>query len=495
MVEQHRFGMVARMKPGIFAAALFAASAALADFEVYFLRHGETTWNMGKVLQGSISHPDLTWKGVRMAEATAKGFAAAGISFDRIYSSPYRRAFHTAEIIAGSTGQKPVADARIREMCFGKYEGVRYEKGSYPDDNFRCFFEEPERYVPIGDGAETFTDVGRRLRDFLDRELKPLDGRVERILCVAHSLVLKALVREYAGDSASDSAKRTLQRNCCVHVLRYAGGRFSLGDTGRIFYSPEDFDSMREPKMVAHRGAGDLVMPEASLPAYSNAVAMGCNIVKLDLQCTKDGVVVMGHDGSLKRNMGWDAMVHSLTYAEILEKGRYLENGVPGSERIVRLDQALAIAKMVPEMWIDFKVAADFSPEFAEKVVAEIRGAGIDFSRVMLATFTRPALSYFREHYPSIRRVGHFSRPKKIGPGESIVDFALRFRDEYGLYGLNMPIANEATAPGDVGTLKKNGLWVSLWFVQNAAQACRYRSADADAFVTDHVSAARSAFR
>ena len=62
------------------------------------------------------------------------------------------------------------------------------------------------------------------------------------MLCVAHSLVLKSLVREFAGDGASAAAKKPLQRNCCVHVLRYADGRFTLKDTGRIFYSADAFD-------------------------------------------------------------------------------------------------------------------------------------------------------------------------------------------------------------------------------------------------------------
>lgn len=57
----------------------------------------------------------------------------------------------------------------------------------------------------------------------------------------------------------------------------------------------------RAPLMVAHRGAGDLEMPEASFSAYSNAVATACDIVKLDLLETKDGVVVMGHDKDLRR--------------------------------------------------------------------------------------------------------------------------------------------------------------------------------------------------
>ena len=243
--------------------------------------------------------------------------------------------------------------------------------------------------------------------------------------------------------------------------------------------------------MVAHRGAGSLTMPEASLPAYSNAVAMGCNVVKLDLQRTKDGVVVMGHDITLKRNMGWNVKIAGLDYAEILEKGRFLEGGKPGRWRIVRLDEALAIVKPVPEFWIDFKDSKGFSPEFAEQAVSAIKAAGIDLSRVMVATFNRPALKYFQEHHPSVRRVGHFSFAEAKDENREMREHALRFRDDYGLYGLNMPIGKRQTRPEDIAFLKQNGLWISLWFVQDAAAAAYYRPALPDAFVTDHVSLVR----
>lgn len=217
---------------------------ARADFEVYFLRHGETTWNQKKILQGSVSNTVLTARGVRMAERTAEGLSAAGIAFDRVYTSPYLRARHTAELVATRTGPAPVCDSRLREMCFGKYEGLRYGTGVWPDDNLRRFFEDPETYVPQGAGAESFAQVQARLRDFLDTELKPLDGKVKRILCVAHSLVLKSLVRELAGDGASAAAKAPLQRNCCVHVVSFSDGCFTLRETGRVFYDPAEFETM-----------------------------------------------------------------------------------------------------------------------------------------------------------------------------------------------------------------------------------------------------------
>ena len=226
------------------ALAAFAPFAASADIEILFLRHGETTWNRAKMLQGSVSNTCLTVKGVRMAEETGKGMSAAGLRFGRIYTSPYRRARHTADIVAAAgVGPVPVVDARLREMCFGCYEGMRYVKGNYPDENLRFFFEEPERYVPRGAGAESLADVRARLRDFLENEVRPLDGTVERVLCVAHSLVLKALAEEVAGPGGvPEGAKKAIQRNCCVHTIKFSGGRFTLQDTGRIFYSAEEFD-------------------------------------------------------------------------------------------------------------------------------------------------------------------------------------------------------------------------------------------------------------
>ena len=196
--------------------------------EVHFLRHGETTWNRSKVLQGSIGYTDLTLRGVRMAEATAKGMEAAGVRYDRIYASDLLRAYRTADIIAEAQGKKTIIDPRIREMGMGKYEGMRYVKGEYPDENLKNFFEGTGPYVPTGKGAETFDDVAVRLKAFLEEVIRPLEGKADKVLCVAHSFVLKTLVREYAGDSASDAAKKPLQRNCCVHVLECRNGKFNV---------------------------------------------------------------------------------------------------------------------------------------------------------------------------------------------------------------------------------------------------------------------------
>lgn len=256
-----------------------------------------------------------------------------------------------------------------------------------------------------------------------------------------------------------------------------------LGMTGCV---SSLFGPGKDPQMVAHRGAGDLTMPEASLPAYSNAVEQAMDIVKLDLQKTKDGVIVMSHDPTLARLMGWPVAFKDVTYAEIVEKGRFLgKKKKPTDLTIVRLDEALAIVKPLPEFWIDFK---HFDPDFAERVLAEFDKVGIARSRIMVATFSVPALKYFQAKHPEIRRVGHIGAQK----GEELYAYC----EELGLWGVNMPVLQKLqrqTTREEIRELKKRGLWVSLWFVQNRKMEELYRGAGMDAYVTDHVSRVRLA--
>ena len=263
--------------------------------------------------------------------------------------------------------------------------------------------------------------------------------------------------------------------------------------------------SGKMPLMVAHRGAGDLDgrKPEASKAAYSNAVAMFCDVVKLDIQRTRDGVIVMSHDPTLKRNMGWDVNIIDLDYAEIFENGRYYGPGRKpgGPERIVRLDEALAIVKTIPQFWLDFKY---FDPEFAEKAVKCFSDAGIDQSRIMVVTFSKPALGYMQKHYPRIRRISHINwrelpeggfsggnmKPGDSANREELMQSVLDHCKRFGLYGVNMP--QRGTTDEDIAFLHRNGLkWVSLWFVQDADMAWDRGQSGADAFVTDHVSQVR----
>ena len=194
--------------------------------EVFFLRHGETEWNAAKCIQGSTEWTDLTDAGVHVAEATRDGLRARGLTFDRLYSSPYRRALHTAEILGAGLGLEPIVDRRLCEISFGPYEGTIYSEGRFADDNIRYCFQDPPRYVAPAD-AESFDAVAARVKDFLDNELAPLAGRHTRVLAIAHGGILRTVLRLAAQMPLAEFWKGT-QPNCCSHVVNLTDGHLTL---------------------------------------------------------------------------------------------------------------------------------------------------------------------------------------------------------------------------------------------------------------------------
>lgn len=73
-------------------------------------------------------------------------------------------------------------------------------------------------------------------------------------------------------------------------------------------------------KYYAHRGFhGEEGIPENSMAAFKKAKGSGYGI-ELDVQLTKDGVMVVHHDYDLKRTCGVNKKIADLTYRELCKK-------------------------------------------------------------------------------------------------------------------------------------------------------------------------------
>src|SRR5258708_3463174 len=57
-----------------------------------------------------------------------------------------------------------------------------------------------------------------------------------------------------------------------------------------------------QPWNIAHRGGAQL-MPENTMAAFADAMARGCDGAELDVQMSRDGVVVVHHDYRLKAGL------------------------------------------------------------------------------------------------------------------------------------------------------------------------------------------------
>ena len=89
--------------------------------ELYLIRHGETDYNKERKIQGSCDIP-LNEYGRELAKVTAEGLK--DIPFDVIFTSPLCRARETAEWIARGRQIPVYEDKRLKEICFGEYEGL-----------------------------------------------------------------------------------------------------------------------------------------------------------------------------------------------------------------------------------------------------------------------------------------------------------------------------------------------------------------------------------
>ena len=89
-------------------------------------------------------------------------------------------------------------------------------------------------------------------------------------------------------------------------------------------------------KYYAHRGFhGEEGIPENSMAAFKKAKELGYGM-ELDVQLTKDGVMVIHHDYDLKRTCGVNKKIQDLTYRELC---RYRLMGT--KERIPRFIEVL----------------------------------------------------------------------------------------------------------------------------------------------------------
>lgn len=137
-------------------------------------------------------------------------------------------------------------------------------------------------------------------------------------------------------------------------------GFLFLGFVGTFVINSQINESLlysgRSLHVAAHRG--DAVRaPENTLSAIESALDLGATLVEMDVQRTKDGVLVLHHDTSLLRMAGVPEPVSFYTYEELsaFDVGAGFSEEFTG-ERIPTLEEALLLVKGRGGALLDVKV-------------------------------------------------------------------------------------------------------------------------------------------
>lgn len=127
---------------------------------IYFVRHGESEWNVADRICGQ-TDVALTDLGHTQAIATGQKIVEAGIVIDEILYSPLIRAAETARHISEMTGAPMRMEPRLVEQNFGKWEGTSPR-------NAADFFEAKKQFVCRHEGGESMLQLAQRIYNLLD---------------------------------------------------------------------------------------------------------------------------------------------------------------------------------------------------------------------------------------------------------------------------------------------------------------------------------------
>ena len=156
------------------------------------MRHGKTDWNASFKCQGQSDIP-LNEEGRKMAREASERYK--NLKYDICFTSPLIRAKETAELVNAGRNIEIVTDDRLKEIELGIYSGAErvLENKNHP---MYEFFTAPDRFVP-DPSMESFEELYKRGKDFVDNVLVPLKGKHEAVLIVSHAAIVRAIFNPF----------------------------------------------------------------------------------------------------------------------------------------------------------------------------------------------------------------------------------------------------------------------------------------------------------
>jgi broad specificity phosphatase PhoE len=189
---------------------------------IYYIRHGETSWNAAGRLQGVQDIP-LNDLGRRQAahagNVLADLFARDGREQSSLafVASPLIRARATMELVRDELKLLPTAyalDDRLREIGYGQWEGSTLPEMQVADPDLYAR-RQTEKWTVSPPGGESYVEVQARMQDWY----ASLRGDT---VAVAHGGTARALMVALGIETPQGAADLTIEQGA-VYVFRDGG--------------------------------------------------------------------------------------------------------------------------------------------------------------------------------------------------------------------------------------------------------------------------------
>lgn len=212
---------------------------------------------------------------------------------------------------------------------------------------------------------------------------------------------------------------------------------------------------------IGHRGAASHE-PENTLRSIEHAIALGCDLVEVDVRRTRDGQLVLMHDERVDRTTNGKGNVAEMTLKDL----RRLVAG--DGQRIPTLEEALHATNGRIGMILELKASG-----IGEQVCALVQQAGFT-GPVIYASFLHEDLLIVREAAPTAATMALF---KKLP--QDPVALAMNARATHA--GLRVDTATKPL----VNALHRAGQQVFVYTVNKPKDIQRIRGLGVDGIISD----------
>lgn len=253
-----------------------------------------------------------------------------------------------------------------------------------------------------------------------------------------------------------------------------------LAEMGYVWHLAKDArsvfpDLITGIQITAHRG-GAKYAPENTLRAIDYSLEQNADYAELDVQETKDGVLVLLHDNNLKRTTGVNRNIWDMYYYELqdLDAGSFFSPDCAG-EKIPTLREAVRHCGDGINLILELKYNGH-NPDIAEKVLRVLEDFGIE-ERTIICSMHYQYLREIKEQNPAVTT--SYVMSVAYGNMENLQDADC------------LSVKYTYLSPRFVERAHAAGKTVHAWTVNSSFQAQRMQRCQVDNLITDTPAAAR----
>ena len=226
----------------------------------------------------------------------------------------------------------------------------------------------------------------------------------------------------------------------------------------------------QNPTVMAHRGLS-ADAPENTLYAFSDAISVGADFIELDVQQTRDGVLVVMHDSNLKRTTGVNKDIWDVDYADIqnLDAGSWFDPAYANA-RIPTLEETLQFVDKRAKLNIEIK-PTKHSSDTLEQDVAELITRYQYTDACYVTSFSYGSLKKVKEANPEI----HTGYLMSVAYGQF---YSLKYADAFSL--------NKVFVTSQVvNAAHQQGKQIFAWTVNSMSEVRSLCNLHVDSIITD----------